>query len=71
MAETAGSFTTKYGDVVLLMFHNIFFHCDQCLGMCVCGGGWGAGNQTGKPGIDEGGFWTVKCVFITSFISNK
>jgi len=69
MAEAARSFTRNKGAVVLLSIRMIllfffFLNLSSVLG--------------GKNGIkkwhytgDGGGFWIVKCVFISSFISNK
>lgn len=52
-------------DVVLLRYQNNLFSCGKCLGA-----GVGVKQKARHSTVDEGGFWTVKCVFIASFISN-
>lgn len=67
MAEAARSFTRKKirECCVAQVLEQFFFIVASVLA------GGKVKQKTRHCTVDGGGFWTVKCVFITSFISNK
>lgn len=70
MAEAARSFTRSKGAVVLLSIRMILLFFFFFLTLASVLGGKNGREKWHYTG-DGGGFWIVKCVFISSFISNK